>query len=82
MECRYDFHFLTVLWNHLNLPGEFTMDIVKRRVDACYPDRVKDINELEAEPSVYRRPMLDVIAMKRKRVAELEFISPKDPRLE
>lgn len=67
MECRYDFHFLTVLWKHLCLPGEFNMDIVKRRVDACYPDRVKDVNDLQSEPQVYRRPMAEVMGMKRKR---------------
>lgn len=80
MECRYDFHFLTVLWKHLNLPGEFTMDVVKRRVDACYPDRVKDINELETEPAVYRRAMLEVIGMKRKRESGEAFIKTTIPR--
>ncbi len=81
MECRYDFHFLTVLWKQLKLPGEFTMDVVKRRVDACYPDRVKTVNDLESEPSVYRRSMLEVIGMKRKRLG-IDFIETKDPRLE
>ena len=78
LESRYDFHFLTVLWKHLKLPGEFTMDVVKRRVDACYPDRVKDLNDLESEPTVYRRAMREVIGMKRKRVSEQEFIDTKD----
>lgn len=74
MECRYDFHFLTVLWKHLGLPGEFTSEILKQRVDSCYPDRVKDINELSAEPSVYRRGIKDVMKMKRKRLEETSFI--------
>lgn len=75
-ECRYDFDFLKALWKHLGLPGEFTMDIVKRRVDACYPDRVKRVEDLESEPSVYRRPMADVMNMKRKNVEGREYIKP------
>ena len=67
LDCRYDFTFLQQLWKHLGLPGEFTMDVVKRRVDACYPDRVTDPDDLEPEPSVYRRSMADVMKMKRKR---------------
>ena len=81
MESRYDFHFLTVLWKHLGLPGEFTMDVVKRRVDACYPNRVKDIKDLEPEPQVYRRPMSEVMGMKRKRCEEPGFINTT-PRLQ
>lgn len=73
MESRYDYDFLVALWKHLKMPGEFTMDVVKRRVDACYPDRVKDINELESEPTVYRRAMSQVTEMKRK--FEQEFIT-------
>lgn len=81
MESRYDFHFLTVLWKHLGLPGEFTMDVVKRRVDACYPDRVKDLKDLEPEPQVYRRPMAEVMGMKRKRCEGQDFIN-SIPRLQ
>src|SRR6476659_7795931 len=63
MESRHDFSFLQEVWKYLELPGQFTMDVVKRRVDACYLDRVKDISELEAEPSVYRRSMKSVMEM-------------------
>lgn len=80
MESRYDFSFLQALWVHLKLPGEFTMDIVKRRVDSCYPDRVKTLAELEAEPSVYRRPMKDVMGMKRKRFQGQDYIDINPPR--
>lgn len=65
--CRYDIQFLCALWKHLGLVGEFNFELLKRRVDSCYPDRVKNLDELNPEPSVYRRPMADVIEMKRKR---------------
>lgn len=80
MESRYDYDFLRVLWKHLCLPGEFTMDVVKRRVDACYPDRVKNLDSLETEPSVYRRPMAEVMNMKRKRIQGEDYIRINPPQ--
>lgn len=80
MECRYDYDFLVALWQHLGLPGEFTMAVVKRRVDACYPDRVKKVEDLETEPSIYRRPMSEVMNMKRKNIEGREFIKPTRTR--
>jgi hypothetical protein len=70
--CRYDFLFLKKLWHHLGLEGEFGIEVVKRRVDACYPDRCGGV--LEAEPVVYLKSMDFVIGFSRKRLADKDFI--------
>jgi len=57
MECRYDFLFLQNLWGHLGLDGEFTMDVLKKRVDRCYPGEGRIA---ESEPIVYRSPLESV----------------------
>jgi len=57
MECRYDFLFLQNLWSHLGLDGEFTMDVLKKRVDRCYPGEGR---VAESEPIVYRSHLEDV----------------------
>lgn len=57
MECRYDFLFLQNLWGHLGLDGEFTMDVLKKRVDRCYPGEGR---VAESEPIVYRSPLESV----------------------
>lgn len=57
LECRYDFLFLQNLWNHLGLEGSFTMDVLKKRVDRCYPGEGRIA---ESEPIVYRVCLEDV----------------------
>lgn len=50
-ECRFDFLFLQSLWHHMKFDGDFTMDVLKKRVDSCYPG----IGIVaESEPIVYR----------------------------
>lgn len=67
-ECKYDFSFLCKLWKELGLVGEFTMEIVKKRIDSCYIERIPVGEVPAAEPIIYRRCMADVISsiMKRK----------------
>jgi len=57
MECRFDFLFLQNLWTHMGLDGEFTMDVLKKRVDRCYPGEGR---VAESEPIVYRSPLESV----------------------
>lgn len=54
-ECRYDYLFLQNLWKWMELEGEFTMNVVKERVDGCYPGRLSEGVFPEPEPIVYRR---------------------------
>jgi hypothetical protein len=77
IECRYDFAFLAALWKSMDLGGEFTIDLVKRRVDSCYIDRIEPGTLPQLEPVVYRRNMDDVIdaRLKRKSIEDLpDFI--------
>lgn len=60
-ECRFDFIFLQNLWMFLKMDGEFTMSIVKKRVDACYPNRLSEGEVPETEPIVYRRSIENVL---------------------
>lgn len=60
IECKYDFPFLISLWKHLDLKGEFTMQVLKDRIDRCYPEKLLDGIVPEAEPIVYRMS-LDVV---------------------
>jgi len=60
-ECRFDYLFLQNLWKWMQLSGEFTMNVVKERVDSCYPDRLKEGVVPESEPIVYRRSIENVI---------------------
>jgi hypothetical protein len=69
VECKYDFTFLLQLWKVVGLAGEFTIDLVKRRVDSCYIDRIPIGTLPQNEPVVYRRNMDDVISSKLKRKA-------------
>lgn len=74
---RFDFTFLQELWKYLKLPGEFTMQVVKDRVDACYPGRCKGVMPTP-EPIVYRRSLNKVINHK-KDLKQPEFI--KRPKI-
>ena len=60
-DCRFDFTFLQNLWTHLGLEGEFTTELVKARVDACYPGRLGEGIAPETEPIVYRRSIENVL---------------------
>jgi hypothetical protein len=60
--ARYDFTFLCKLWKHLGMAGEFNMDIVKERIDACYPDRLAKGIAPQQEPRVYRKTIDECIA--------------------
>lgn len=60
-ECRYDYLFLQNLWKWMDLDGEFTMNVVKERVDGCYPGRLTEGVCPEPEPIVYRRGIEFVI---------------------
>ena len=68
IDCKYDYLFLCRLWKNLGLPGAFSVDIVKKRVDSCYIERIPVGETPSPEPVVYRRSMEDVISatMKRK----------------
>lgn len=57
----YDFGYLCWQWEQLGLPGSFTMDVVKERVRRCYPERLLEGENLEAEPIVYRSSIGNVI---------------------
>ncbi len=59
-ECRFDYLFLQNVWHHLKMPGEFTMNVVKKRVDGCYPDRLLEGVAPEGEPVVYRNTINQV----------------------
>lgn len=75
MECKYDFVFLQELWKHLKLDGEFTMDVVKRRVDACYPDRCAPGVLPSPEPLVYRRSIDQVVKGNKRKLSDIpDFI--------
>lgn len=54
---RFDFPFLQETWRGM-LPGEFTMDVVKDRIEECTP-RVGHLPE--AEPEIYRVGLDDVV---------------------
>ena len=60
-DCRFDFIFLQNLWVFLKMDGEFSMSVVKKRVDACYPDRMSKGEVPEIEPIVYRRSIENVL---------------------
>ena len=55
---RFDYPFLVYQWQEFGMPGEFTMDVVKERVDGCFPKagRVPD-----SEPEVYRWPIQKIL---------------------
>lgn len=71
LDCKYDFTFLLKLWKHFNLPGEFNMEVVKRRIDACDPKKCTD-QLPQLEPRVFRREMEAVIANDLRRLQPTE----------
>jgi hypothetical protein len=56
--CRFDFTFLQKIWKHLQLPGEFSIQLVKEKIERCYP---RPGQVPEPEPVVYRRPIREVL---------------------
>ena len=60
-ECRYDYLFLQNLWKWMDLEGEFTMNVVKDRVEGCYPGKLNEGICPDPEPIVYRRSIEFVI---------------------
>lgn len=60
--ARYDYTFLCKLWVHLGLDGNFDMDIVKQKIDSCYPERMLDGTPPVQEPRVYRKKMDECVS--------------------
>ncbi len=78
LECRFDFIFLQNLWRFMKLDGEFTTEVVKRRVDACYPDRLAEGIAPEPEPVVYRRSIENVVQSLMKKDLGLTRVLPME----
>jgi hypothetical protein len=69
-ECRFDYLFLTNLWEHLKMPGEFSMNYLKERTDRCYPGKLAEGQMPEAEPIVYRKSLEDVKQVLKRRYGD------------
>ena len=69
-ECRFDYLFLTNLWVHLKMPGEFTMNYLKERTERCYPGKLAEGKAPEAEPIVYRKSLEDVKQVLKRRYGD------------
>lgn len=69
-ECRFDYLFLTNLWEHLKMPGEFTMNFLKERTERCYPGKLAEGQIPEAEPIVYRKSIEDVKQVLKRRYGD------------
>jgi len=77
MGCRHDYQFLVFLWKALKLPGEFTFEVVKKRVDGCYPSRCLPGILAQAEPIVYRKSLSQVVGNTKRAVVVEEEGSNK-----
>jgi len=60
---RFDFPFLQDQWKVMGLDGEFTMQVVKDRIEECTPsaDKIKMGILPEAEPEIYRKCIDSVV---------------------
>jgi hypothetical protein len=65
-ECRFDYTFLQKVWETLELPGKFDIQLVKERIKKCYPGRIKEGLTPESEPIIYRQNIKDVLSKLKK----------------
>lgn len=57
--ARKDYEFLTQVWEHWNMEGEYNLDqMLREATQQCFPDKNE---QPEPEPIVYRRPIENVV---------------------
>jgi len=60
IECRFDYSVLQEIWKDLGLDGSFTMQVVKDRIDLCYPCEANNFMPFP-EPIIYRKDLESVV---------------------